>query len=87
MLLPIFGPSSLPVVVARLDKRNANRTASVLEWHDRHSRAYNNWLKLRSSYTGERGGMPKNLQEQANFFNLNQPTIQPKDRIIKAYLS
>jgi len=32
MLLPILGPSSLPVVVAQPDKRHANRSASV----DRH---------------------------------------------------
>jgi len=30
-------------VVAQLDKKNANRTASVLEWYDRH-RAYNIWI-------------------------------------------
>jgi len=33
------GPSSLPVVVAQPDQRHANRTASMLEWYDRH-RAY-----------------------------------------------
>jgi len=33
MLFPTFGSSSLPVVVA---ERHANRTASVLEWYDRH---------------------------------------------------
>jgi len=36
MLFPILGPSSLSVVVAQPDERHANRTASVLEWYDRH---------------------------------------------------
>jgi len=36
MLFPTLGPSSLPVVVAQPDERHANRTVSVLEWHDRH---------------------------------------------------
>jgi len=31
-----LGPSSLPVVVAQSDVRHANRTASTLEWYDRH---------------------------------------------------
>jgi len=44
MLFPILGPSSLPVVVAQPDERNANRTASVLEWYDRH-RVHNIWFK------------------------------------------
>jgi len=39
MLFPTFKPSNLPVVVAQSDERHANRTASVLEWYDRH-RAY-----------------------------------------------
>jgi len=39
MLFPILGPSSLSVVMAQPDERHANRTASVLEWYDRH-RAY-----------------------------------------------
>jgi len=39
-ILPILEPNSLPVVVAQPDGRHANRTASVLEWYDRH-RAYN----------------------------------------------
>jgi len=34
-----LGASSLPVVVAQPDEKRANRTASVLEWYDRHSRA------------------------------------------------
>jgi len=29
MLFPTLGPSSLPVVVAQLDERHANRTVSV----------------------------------------------------------
>jgi len=36
MLFLFLGPSSLLVVVAQPDKRLANRTASVLEWYDRH---------------------------------------------------
>jgi len=36
MLFPIFGACRLPVVVAQPDERHANRTASVLEWYDRH---------------------------------------------------
>jgi len=44
---PILGPSSLPVVVARPDERHTNRTASVLEWYDRH-RAYIIWFKRRT---------------------------------------
>jgi len=36
MLLSTLGPSRLPVEVAQPDERHANRTASVLEWHDRH---------------------------------------------------
>jgi len=35
-------PCSLPIVVAQPDQRHANKTASVLEWYDRH-RAYNIW--------------------------------------------
>jgi len=46
ILFPILGPSSLPVVVTQPDQRYANRTASVLEWYDRH-RAYNIWFKRR----------------------------------------
>jgi len=38
--------STRSVVVAQPDERHANRTASVLEWYDRH-RAYNSWLKVR----------------------------------------
>jgi len=29
--------SNLPVVVDQSDERHANRTASVLEWYDRHT--------------------------------------------------
>jgi len=36
LLFPILEPISLPVVVAQPDKSYANRTASVLEWYDRH---------------------------------------------------
>jgi len=36
ILFPTLGPSSLPVVVAQPDKRQLNRTATVLEWYDRH---------------------------------------------------
>jgi len=43
MMFPTLGPSSLPIVVAQPDERYASRTASVLEWYDRH-RAYNNWF-------------------------------------------
>jgi len=32
MLTPTLGPSSLPVVVAQPDERQASRTAIVLEW-------------------------------------------------------
>jgi len=39
MLFSTLGPSSLPIVVAQPDERHAKRTASVLEWYDRH-RAY-----------------------------------------------
>jgi len=39
MPFPTLGPSSLPAVVTQPDERHANRTASVLEWYDRH-RAY-----------------------------------------------
>jgi len=45
MLFPTLGPSSLPVVVAQPDKRHANRTASVLEFYDRHRALYNIWFK------------------------------------------
>jgi len=41
-----MGPSSLLVVVAQPNERHANRTTSVLEWHDRH-RANNIWFKRR----------------------------------------
>jgi len=49
MLFPIFGPSSLRVVVAQPDERHAHCTqnSSVLGWYDRH-RAYNIWFKRRS---------------------------------------
>jgi len=40
MLFFILEPSSLPVVVAHPYEKHANRTASVLDWYDRH-RAYN----------------------------------------------
>jgi len=43
MLFLILGPSSLPVVAAQPDELHANRTASVLEWYDRH-RAYSTHL-------------------------------------------
>jgi len=36
MLFPVLGSSSLLVVVVQPDERHANRTASVLEWYDRH---------------------------------------------------
>jgi len=36
MQFHILGPSSLLVVVAQPDEKHANRTASVLEWYDRH---------------------------------------------------
>jgi len=39
-------PSSLPVVVSQPNKRHANRTASVLEYHDRH-RVCSIWFKRR----------------------------------------
>jgi len=42
MLFPTLGPSSLPVVVAQPDERHANRTASVLEWYDRHRASSSN---------------------------------------------
>jgi len=32
-----LGPSNLRVVMAQPDERQANRTASVLEWYDRHN--------------------------------------------------
>jgi len=44
MLFPIVRPNSLPVVVAQPAEGHANRTASVLEWYDRH-RACNIWFK------------------------------------------
>jgi len=47
MLFPTLVPSSLPVVVAQPDERHGNRTASVLEWHDRHRTSYNIWSKRR----------------------------------------
>jgi len=50
MLFPTLEPSSLPVVVAQPDERHANRTASVLEWYDRHRAQYNIWFK-RSNMT------------------------------------
>jgi len=46
MLFPIFGPSGLHVVVAQVDERQVNRTASVLEWYDRRI-VYNVWFKRR----------------------------------------
>jgi len=36
MLFHTLGPSSIPVVVAQLDERHANRAASMLECYDRH---------------------------------------------------
>jgi len=36
MLFSTLGQSSLPVMVDQPDERHANRTASVLEWYDRH---------------------------------------------------
>jgi len=36
MLFSTLDPSSLPVVMAQPDESHANRTASVLEWYDRH---------------------------------------------------
>jgi len=36
MLFSTLGPSSLPVVLAQPDEKHINRTASVLEWYDRH---------------------------------------------------
>jgi len=38
-----------PAVVAKPDERHANRTASVLEWYDRH-RANNISFKQRTIY-------------------------------------
>jgi len=51
MLFPILRRSSLfCLIVSRCvtqpDKMHANRTASVLEWYDRH-REYNIWFKRR----------------------------------------
>jgi len=43
MLFPTLG-----VVVAQPDERHANRTASVLEWYDRHRTHYNIWFKRRT---------------------------------------
>jgi len=40
MLFPMLGPSNLPVLVAQLDERHANRTVSVLEWYDKHKALY-----------------------------------------------
>jgi len=51
MLFPILEPSNLPVVVAQTDERHVNRTASVLEWYDRH-RAYTSGLNEEDSYCG-----------------------------------
>jgi len=36
MIFLILGSSSLPVFMAQLDEKHANRTTSVLEWSDRH---------------------------------------------------
>jgi len=36
MLFPTLGPSSLSVVVAQPNEKHANRSASMLEWYDRH---------------------------------------------------
>jgi len=36
LLFSTLEPRSLPVVVAQADERHANRTASVLEWYDKH---------------------------------------------------
>jgi len=36
MLFPTVESSSLSIVVAQSNERHANRTASVLEWYDRH---------------------------------------------------
>jgi len=46
MLFSVLEPSSQSVVVAQLDEIHANRTASVLEWYDKH-RAYSIWVKRR----------------------------------------
>jgi len=49
VLFSTLEPSTLPVVVAQPDERHANRTASVLEWYDRHRAYYNIWFKRKSS--------------------------------------
>jgi len=48
MLFSILGLSSLSymMMVAQPDERHANKTASVMEWYERH-RAYSIWLKRR----------------------------------------
>jgi len=51
MLFLTLGPNSLPVVVAQPDERHTNRTASVLEWYDRHRAYYNIWFKRSSNRT------------------------------------
>jgi len=51
MLFLILGPSSLPVVVAQVDERHANRIASVSEWYERHG-AYNIYYNRRSTKAG-----------------------------------
>jgi len=47
MLFLTLGPISLLVVVVQPHERHANRTASVLEWYDRHTE-FNIWFKRRS---------------------------------------
>jgi len=45
MLFPTLETSNLlPTVVVQPDERHANKTASALEWYDRH-REYNIWFK------------------------------------------
>jgi len=43
-------------VVTQSDERHANRTASFLEWYDRH-RAYNIWFKRRRQCNAKRSNL------------------------------
>jgi len=55
LLIPTLGPSSLPVVVAQPDERHENRSASVLEWYNRHT---STGLDLGHSELPDREGSP-----------------------------
>jgi len=71
-----FGAKRLPVVVAQPDETQ-NRTASVLEWYDRH-RAYNIWFK--------RSKTPAQYWFNNTARNFNKHKNAPNKRLKKLHL-